>query len=75
MPDDHVRESFKDLLKPEEQPPYDVSPVGRHRMVKALKKRYGETYRSVPGVQKALKSFDGELNFRKLLGRVKKNGG
>lgn len=46
------------FFKPEEMPSVEPTPLGRHRLVQALRNKYGETYRNKPGVIQAIKDFD-----------------
>lgn len=46
------------LLRPEEMPAIDHTPLGRHRLVQALRNKYGDSFRNKPGVSSALKDFD-----------------
>ena len=48
-------------LKPDQMPILDASPVGRHRLVQALKNRYGIMFRNVPGVANILKEYDSQV--------------
>jgi len=43
--------------------------VGRHRLVRALQQRFGQNFRSLPGLKGIIKEFDSELEFE---GRVRK---
>jgi len=62
----------------ENMPRLEYTPLGRHRLVSALSRRFGKNYRSVPGVAEVLKKFDKEAStsfehhlLRKRLGRRK----
>lgn len=46
------------FFKPEEMPALEPTPVGRYRLVQALKNKYGETFRNKPGVKAVLDDFD-----------------
>lgn len=48
-------------LKPEQMPILDASPIGRHRLVQALKNRYGIMFRNVPGVANILNEYDSQV--------------
>lgn len=49
-------------LKPEQMPILDAGPIGRHRLIQALKNRYGIMFRNVPGVSNILKEYDSQAN-------------
>lgn len=49
-----------DLLG-EEMPHLPHDPVGRARLVRALIQRFGQNYRSKPGVQQILHKFDSAI--------------
>lgn len=65
--------SLSDLpdLLGEKLPEYDFSPVGRHRVVTALRNRFGNGYRNLPGVSDILKDFDQEVHFQTKLNKMK----
>jgi len=50
-------EDLPDLLG-EQMPKLDYTPVGRIRLVRALRNRFGAHYRNLPGVEDVLKDFD-----------------
>ena len=45
--------------------------VGRVRLVRALKQRFGDGFRSVPGVSGILKEFDKEKDFNLTVAKMK----
>lgn len=51
------------FFKEEEMPSVDVTPIGRHRLLQALRNKYGETYRNKPGISKMLKDYDSQRDF------------
>lgn len=51
------------FFKEEEMPSVDVTPIGRHRLLQALRNKYGETYRNKPGISKMLKDYDSQREF------------
>lgn len=53
------------FFKADEMPAVDHTPLGRHRLVQALRNKYGETFRNKPGVSAALKDFDEQSAFIK----------
>lgn len=52
--------SLKDLpeLLGDGMPDLDLSNVGRIRLVRALKQRFGANFRSLPGLKNIVKEFD-----------------
>ena len=63
-----------DLLG-ERMPKIEFHPVGRLRLVQALRARFGDNYRHLPGIDGILKEFDKNAEFEvtkqkmKLIGR------
>lgn len=55
-------EDLKELLG-EKMPKIEFTPVGRLRLINALQVRFGNGFRSLPGVQSLLKKFDEEAAF------------
>lgn len=53
------------FFKPEEMPAVDHTPLGRHRLVQALRNKFGETFRNKPGVSDAIRDFDEQSSFIK----------
>lgn len=47
------------------------NPLGRVRLLRALKQRFGDGFRNVPGVSGILKDFDGRANMDLLISKVK----
>ena len=45
--------------------------VGRHRLVRALKARFGPNFRALPGVADVLKEFDGVVSVEGQIARIK----
>ncbi len=54
---------LKDLpdLLGEGMPRLEFHALGRLRLMKALRARFGENYRNVPGIQSVIKKFDDEV--------------
>ena len=52
--------SMKDLpeILGDGMPELDMSPVGRIRLIRALKQRFGDNFRSLPGLKGVVKEFD-----------------
>lgn len=63
-------ESLKDLLG-ERMPRLEFSPVGRLRLTTALRNRFGDSYRNLPGIDEVLKEFDAEAAFNVKLQEMK----
>lgn len=57
--------SLDDLgeLLGERLPRLEYSPVGRLRLTTALRNRFGDSYRTLPGIEDLLKEFDDEAKF------------
>ena len=45
--------------------------LGRHRLVRALKQRYGPNFRSLQGFGNIIKEFDGEIDLNDKISRMK----
>lgn len=54
-------EDIKEILG-EHAPQIEFHALGRVRLVKALKTRFGNNYRSVPGISELLRKFDQEAH-------------
>lgn len=65
--------SLDDLgeLLGERMPKIEFSPVGRLRLVTALRNRFGDNYRSLPGIDDIMKEFDDEATFNVRLAEMK----
>lgn len=50
--------SLLNYLKPEEVPHIDATPIGRHRLISALKNKFGIMYKNRPGVEGLIKEYD-----------------
>ena len=55
----------------ERMPKLEFSPVGRLRLTTALRNRFGDSYRNLPGVDDILKEFDTEAKFKVKLMEMK----
>lgn len=64
---------LKDLpvLLGDAMPEIDKTPVGRLRLVSALRNRFGDQWRNIPGVSNIMKEFDDEAKFRVKLEEMK----
>lgn len=59
-----------DLLG-ERLPKLEFSPVGRLRLTSALRNRFGDNYRTLPGIEDILKEFDHEAEFNVKLAQMR----
>lgn len=59
-----------DLLG-EAMPKLQFNPVGRLRLTTALRKRFGDDYRNLPGIDDIMKEFDDEARFAVKLQEMK----
>jgi hypothetical protein len=59
-----------DLLG-ERMPKLEFTPVGRLRLVTALRNRFGDSYRNLKGIDGILKEFDREAEFNVTLAKMK----
>lgn len=55
----------------ERLPKLDHTPVGRLRLITALKNRFGKNYRTLPGIDDVLKEFDEHIKFNVKLHEIK----
>lgn len=51
-----------------EMPP---NPIGKHRLVTALKQRFGEGFRNIPGVAGLITEFDEKIKYEQRLAALK----
>jgi hypothetical protein len=65
--------SLDDLgeLLGERMPKLEFSPVGRLRLTTALRNRFGDSYRNLPGIEDVLKEFDDHARFNVKLMEMK----
>ena len=54
-------------------PEMGFHPLGRLRLIRALQQRFGDGFRSVPGVRNIISEFDQSASFESKLGEFKKN--
>jgi len=68
--------SLDDLgkLLGERMPKLEYSPVGRMRLMTALRNRFGDSYRQLPGIDSILKEFDDQAKFEVTKQRMKMLG-
>lgn len=55
----------------EAMPELPKSEVGRFRLVRALRNRFGANFRSLPGVSNVIKEFDGKLADARVIEKIK----
>jgi len=55
----------------ERMPKLEFSPVGRLRLTNALRLRFGDQYRNLPGITDIIKDFDKEAAFSVKLQEIK----
>ena len=60
---------IKDLLG-DRAPKLEFSPVGRLRLTTALRNRFGDGFRNLPGIDDILKAFDTEAKFHVKLNEI-----
>jgi len=47
------------------------NPIGRHRLITALQQRFGDNFRTLPGIKDLVGQFDTEIEFEKRLARMR----
>ena len=62
---------LQDLLG-EAMPKLEFTQVGRFRLIRALKGRFGNNFRNLPGVDGIVKEFDEEMRMQKKLRKMKR---
>lgn len=55
----------------EKLPKLEFNPVGRLRLTSALRQRFGDQYRNLPGISDIMKEFDEEARFSVKLQEMK----
>lgn len=65
--------SLNDLgeLLGDRMPRLEFTPVGRMRLTTALRNRFGDNYRQLPGIDRIMKEFDEESSFKVKLEEMK----
>lgn len=56
----------------EDMPEITPTPLGRYRLITALKNKFGPSYRNYPQASEVLEHFDGELNY---FSKIREMGG
>ncbi len=52
-------------------PVIDKTPVGRLRLISAMRNRFGDNWKNLPGISDIIKDFDAEASFRVKLEEMK----
>lgn len=55
----------------ERMPKLEFTPVGRLRLTTAMRNRFGDNYRALPGMDDIMKEFDRESSFKVKLEEMK----
>lgn len=55
----------------EAMPDLPKNQLGRHRLIRSLKQRFGANFRSLPGVSGLISQFDKEIEFEIRIARMK----
>lgn len=55
----------------ERMPKLEFTPVGRLRLTTALRNRFGDNYRNLPGIDDVMSEFEKEAKFRVKLAEMK----
>lgn len=63
---DLTLDNLPDILG-EKMPELPRNSLGRYRLTKALRNRFGEGYRNLPGIKILLQEFDKEVNLKRLV--------
>lgn len=65
--------SLDDLgnLLGEKMPKLEFSPVGRLRLTTALRARFGDGYKTIPGIDEIMREFDDNAKFQIKLAEMK----
>lgn len=63
-----------DNILGERRPELPKNKVGRYRLIRSLRHRFGDQYRNIPGVKNIISEFDEEVRFQGVLDRMKKVG-
>lgn len=52
-------------------PEMPLNAIGRHRLITALKGRFGHNYRNIPGVRNIVSEFDSHIAFEAKVAQMK----
>ena len=55
----------------EKRPELPKNKVGRYRLIRSLRHRFGNGYRNIPGVKGLIDEFDEEIRFNGVLDQMK----
>lgn len=66
--------TLKDLpdILGETMPELPKNQVGRFRLIRSLKRRFGDSYRNLPGIKNLISEFDDEISFESDLNKLRK---
>lgn len=66
--------SLKDLpdILGEKMTELPKNKIGRYRLVRSLRNRFGNEYRNIPGIKDLIGEFDEEIRFQGVLDEMKK---
>ena len=68
---EHLTLDHLGTLLGERMPKLEFTPVGRFRLVSALRNRFGDNYRNLPGIDNIIKEFDHHADFSVKLAEMK----
>lgn len=68
---DGLRLSHLSDILGDNMPELPRNPVGRHRLIRALQQRFGNQWRTLPGVKNLVKEFDGEVAFENKINQIR----
>ena len=55
----------------EDAPKLEPTKLGQYRLMMGLRNKYGANYRNIPGISEALKDFDLEVRYHKIMKKLK----
>ena len=64
-------DSLPDILG-EKMPELPKNKIGRYRLIRSLRNRFGNEYRNIPGIKGLVEEFDEEIRFQGVLDQAKK---
>lgn len=67
----HLTLDHLGTLLGERMPKLEFTPVGRFRLTSALRNRFGDNYRHLPGIDNIMKQFDNHADFNVKLQEMK----
>lgn len=66
-----LRLSQLPMILGDAMPELPRTPVGRHRLIRALQQRFGGNFRSLPGVGSIVQEFDAEIAFERKVAEMR----